>query len=944
MSKDQYTLYFERISKRVDVKRIHTSKAKTLAFGTDASFYRLIPKMVIDSKSIEEASFLVSEAHKLGLPVTFRAAGTSLSGQAITDSILILTANHWKDHEIIDNGEKIKLQPGVIGARANTYLKPYQRKIGPDPASINSAMIGGIAANNASGMCCGTAQNSYNTVADMRIVFYDGTILDTSSTKSIEAFKKKHKDIYDRLSNLIKNTKNNKILSDRIREKFKMKNTTGYSLNALVDYEDPIDVIKHLMIGSEGTLGMIADITYHTVTDHPYKASSLMIFDDIKTACEAVILLKSAPVTAVELMDRASLKSVEDMEGVPDYLSTLSKGASAILVETRSSDKETLTANVDTIIDSVRELKAEIPITFTDDPDEYSKYWKIRKGLFPSVGAIRNLGTTVVIEDVTFPIHHLAEATLDLQELCKTFGYTNAVIFGHALEGNLHFVFTQSFDTDEAINRYKGFMEELAVLVVDKYDGALKAEHGTGRNMAPFVIKEWGETALQLMKDIKNIFDPLHILNPGVILNDDKEAHLKNLKPLPASDPIIDKCIECGFCESSCVSNHLTFSPRQRIVLHREIARLEKEGKKSEARALEKEIEYGFDQTCATDGLCALACPVKIDTGAYVKKLRTNKRQNDKPAQFVAEHMSTATSGSKIGLKLGHTTANLLGDQNMTSLVRTVTSITGSPILWSPQMPKASKFKKIQLKNDINTTLKVVYFSTCINRTFGADKNQKEDQTVYNKIHKLLDKANCDVIYPNQLEKLCCGMAYSSQGYQKAADIATLKLKESLMKASDNGKHPILCDMSPCLYTMKQNLEETGLKIYDITEFTIKYLKDRLTFKPVDKEVAIFSVCSLKKMGLEDSLVEIANLCSTKVYHPETNCCGFAGNKGFNTPELNAHGLRNLKDAIPETVKEGYATSRTCEVGLSMHSGIDFQSITNLIDEATESKSIIKSR
>ncbi|WP_234418265.1 FAD-binding and (Fe-S)-binding domain-containing protein [Aquimarina aquimarini] len=932
----------ERISKRVDTKRIHTSKAKTLAFGTDASFYRLIPKMVIDSITIEEVSFLIAEAYKLGLPVTFRAGGTSLSGQAITDSILILTANYWKEYEILDNGNKIKLQPGIIGARANIYLKPYHRKIGPDPASINSAMIGGIAANNASGMCCGTAQNSYNTVADMCIVFYDGTILDTSLEESIADFKNKHKNLYDELSKLIVVTKNNKALSNRIREKFKMKNTTGYSLNALVDYNDPIEVIKHLMIGSEGTLGMIANITYHTVIEHSHKASSLMIFEDIKTACEAVILLKESPVAAVELMDRASLRSVENMEGVPNYLPTLSKGASAILVETRASNKEVLDSNIQTIIDAVNILEAEIPIRFTDDPNEYSQYWKIRKGLFPSVGAIRKLGTTVIIEDVTFPIHRLAEATLDLQKLCYTFGYDNAVIFGHALEGNLHFVFTQSFDTEEALNRYRGFMEELAILVVDKYDGALKAEHGTGRNMAPFVVKEWGETALELMKKIKNIFDPEQILNPGVILNDDDEIHLKNLKPLPAVDSTIDKCIECGFCESSCVSHQLTFSPRQRIVLHREIARLHEEEEKNEADALEKEIEYGFDQTCATDGLCALACPVKIDTGVYVKKIRATKKQNNSIAQFIAKHMDTAITGGKVGLSLGHKTASVLGDIQMKKLVKSVTSFTGTSILWNSQMPKASKFKKLENHNITTNALKVVYFSTCINRTMGSSTKQQEEQTVYSKTHKLLNKANCEIVYPDKLENLCCGMAYSSQGYQKAADIASLQLKESLLRASDNGRHPILCDMSPCLYTMKQSLENAGLKMYDITEFTLKYLKERLSFIPVDKEITVFSVCSLKKMGLSDSLYEIAKLCSTKVYHPETNCCGFAGNKGFNVPELNAHGLRDVKNNVPKTVKQGYATSRTCEIGLSTHSGIDFQSITNLIDEATQPKSLNK--
>lgn len=159
MLEERYKVFYQQISKKISSDRIFTDKASTLAYGTDASFYRLIPKIVIQSKSIEEITFLPEEANKLNLPVTFRAAGTSLSGQAVFDSILILTSKYWTNSEVLENGNRIKLQPGVIGARANMLLKPYGRKIGPDPASINSAMIGGIAADNASGMCCGTAEN-----------------------------------------------------------------------------------------------------------------------------------------------------------------------------------------------------------------------------------------------------------------------------------------------------------------------------------------------------------------------------------------------------------------------------------------------------------------------------------------------------------------------------------------------------------------------------------------------------------------------------------------------------------------------------------------------------------------------------------------------------------------------------------------------------------------
>ncbi len=938
MLEENYQLFFNQISKRISSERIFTDKASTLAYGTDASFYRLIPKIVIQSKSNEEITFLLEEANKLNLPVTFRAAGTSLSGQAISDSILILTSKYWTDYEVLDNGKKIKLQPGVIGARANVLLKPYGRKIGPDPASINSAMIGGIAANNASGMCCGTAQNSYKTLESLKIIFYDGFVLDTTSVESIERFKIHHSAIYKGVVEIINETKSNQELVERIQHKYKMKNTTGYSLNALVDYTDPIDVITHLMIGSEGTLGMIAEITYNTVEDHAYKASALMIFENIEMACNVVSILKSSPVAAVELMDRASLKSVENMVGVPNYLVTLSSGASAVLVETVASNNEQLLEQIVEIEKAIEHIKPELPFKFTDDPALYNQYWKIRKGLFPTVGAIRKIGTTVIIEDIAFPVPQLAAGTLDLQDLFKKYNYNEAVIFGHALEGNLHFVFTQDFGIASEVKRYENFMSELAILVVDKYGGALKSEHGTGRNMAPFVEKEWGTEAYSLMKRIKQIFDPKGIINPGVIINDDKNVHLKNLKPLPKADNQIDKCIECGFCEPYCVSNNIGFSPRQRIVLHREMSRLEAEGFTKEAKEFEKSFQYGFDLMCAADGLCKMACPVNIDTGDYVKRVRAKKLGDNKIAKMVANNLGVTTKVVRLGLNVSHAISSVIGDKNYNKVVGAATSLIGQKAEWNEYTPKATRIKKavpVQLKPN---ALKVVYFTSCINRTMGASNTYSDEDTVFNRTVSILNKANCEIIYPENGTDLCCGLAFKSLGFADAATLASNKLYTSLLKASNNGEYPIVCDMSPCSMQMKEFMTASSLKLYDMVNFTTTYLLERLTFTPVNKEVAVFSVCSLKKMGIDEQLYSIAKLCSTKVYTPKTNCCGFAGNKGFMFPELNAHGLRTLDEQIPESVTEGYATSRTCEIGLSKHSKADFKSIVNLIDLATKPK------
>jgi len=682
------------LSVSIDPKRILTNPLQTLAYGTDASFYRLIPKIVILAHNEAEVTEIIKQAKKLEIALTFRAAGTSLSGQAITDSVLVVATHGWKTFELLDNNQKVKLEPGIVGARANTFLAPHGLKIGPDPASIGAAMIGGIVANNASGMCCGTAQNSYQTIADIRIVLHDGTILDTSDAQSVASFKQTQSALITEIETLRDQIKNDETLYHQIKNKFKIKNTTGYSINALVDYQDPIDIIKHLMVGSEGTLAFISNVTFKTIIDEKNKSCSLLIFNTIQDACNATILLKSAPVAAVELLDRESIRSVENDDDAPEYFKTLPESACALLVECRDNDLTVLKEKQDAVRLQIQSIPTFTDYQFTSDPKQYYFNWKARKGLLPTVGGLRKNGTSVIIEDVAFPLPQLADACLELKDLFKKYEYHDAVLFGHALEGNLHFVFSQDFSNQAEVDRYEKLMSKLAVLVVDRFNGSLKAEHGTGRNMAPFVEKEWGTTAYEIMKRIKTIFDPNNKINPDVLINPDPKAHLKNLKPMPESHAIVDKCMECGFCEPHCVSEGLTLSPRQRIVIAREISRLEESNDDPQRLAdIRKDVTYQLDETCATDGLCALACPVHIDTGKFVKTWRANElnSNNKKVAAYIGSHMAGTTSVMRTGLKMVSFFHSILGTNIMTALSNASHFITfGKLPKWIPEMPKGA--------------------------------------------------------------------------------------------------------------------------------------------------------------------------------------------------------------------------------------------------------------
>jgi len=524
------------------------------------------------------------------------------------------------------------------------------------------------------GKRCGTSQNSYRTVSSMRIILHDGSLLDTADPQSRKSFCKTHPKLVADIENLGSKVKENSVLADRIRRKFKIKNTTGYSLNALVDYDDPIEIMVHLMIGSEGTLGFISEIVYNTVIEHPYKASALMIFPSMKYACTAAAVVKQQPVTAAEVMDRASLRSVENNKGMPSFLKQLSETTTALLVETRAHTAEELQSNINAIIHSLENIETERPLEFTDKVDEYTKLWNIRKGLFPAVGAVRTIGTTVIIEDVAFPIESLAAATLELQSLFARYHYDEAIIFGHALEGNLHFVFTQDFSSAEEVERYRRFMDDVCKMVVETYDGSLKAEHGTGRNMAPYVEMEWGKDAYKLMQDIKKIFDPKNLLNPGIIINHNPLAHIENLKPLPKTNPIVDKCTECGFCETSCPSKDLTLTPRQRVVIQREISRLRSTNENAaRLRQMEDDYIYQGELTCAVDGMCAMTCPVAINTGEFTKALRRLNTRNKRTqiwADRIAGNFDRVADILRMGLRIGHLAHTLLGSRTMEKITR----------------------------------------------------------------------------------------------------------------------------------------------------------------------------------------------------------------------------------------------------------------------------------
>jgi len=937
----------ESLAAIVGPERVLDRPVERVAFAADAGFYRLIPRAVVFAQSVSEVQALFKFSRQSGLPMTFRAAGTSLSGQAISDGILVEVARHWRNIQVLDGGARIKVQPGVIGAHVNLALRPFRSKMGPDPASIATCTVGGILSNNSSGMCCGVTQNAYHTLDSLTFVLPSGTVIDTADPEADEQFRAKEPALAQGLLDLKSEIERHPVLAARIRAKYRMKNTTGYSLNAFMDYVRPVDIFRNLLVGSEGTLAFISEAVLRTVPDLPVKVTGFLLFPNIHAACAAIIPLRDAGAAALEMLDRASLRSVENQPGIPPNIKGLPEGAAALLAEFQGTDESMRQDLERRALEACSALTLLEPAGFTHDPEQQAQFWKIRAGTFPSVGSVRARGTTVIIEDVAFPLDVLADAAVALTRLFKKHDYPEAILFGHAKDGNLHFVITQSFNDQAAVDKYSRFIDELVQLVVHEYGGALKAEHRTGRNMAPFVEAEWGAEGKAIMTRLKDLVDPPCLLNPGVIINADPHAHVANLKAMPAVEEEVDKCIECGYCEPKCPSRELTLSPRQRIVVRREVTRLGITGEDPALKAsLQDAYQYMGVDTCAADGLCATACPVSIDTGALIKRLRRtgHSAKANAIALKLARHFAQIEPMVRLGLRSGHLVQSLFGPGPMVAITRLLRAAAGQAThQWSKEMPRAAKAR---LPVTSSAGAQAIYFPACISRLMGALPGEPADLSLPDVLVALAQRAGVGLHIPDDPQGVCCGVPFSSKGYAEAHAFTVNQAIERFWKWSGEGKLPVVMDTSPCTYGLKtcrpyltaeNQARFDGLQILDSVAFVHDTLLPKLTVKRKLGSVVLHPVCSLTKMNLTPKLEAIAQACATEVVIPrDAGCCGFAGDRGFLFPELTASATRREAAEVNSRQYEGhFSSSRTCEVGVTRATGNIYRSYLFMLESAT---------
>lgn len=921
-----------------------TDALNCVAFASDASFYRLVPQAVARPRDLDEVAALFAWSQRHEVPLVFRAGGTSLSGQSITDGVLVDVSLHWRGFAlqgpVEDLAAIVSAQPGVIGGHLNLFLQAQGRKIGPDPASIQSCMVGGIVANNASGMCCGVHQNSYHTLDSLVFMLPDGQSYDTALFVDQQRFAEEQSTLCETLLNLRQQLLANSALGERIRRKYLQKNTTGYSLNAFLDFEDPLAIFSHLLVGSEGTLAFIAEVRLRTCAALPLRSTGLLLFGSVEEACAALPALRQS-CQALELMDQASLCSLADAALTPwwpDWSTLKDQNMCALLVECQSESPEALAAQLAALSDTCEAFALLQPVQMTQDATAQAALWKLRKGLYPSVGAVRQQGTAVIIEDVVFPAARLAEGICGVQDLCRTHGYTpeagtGGIIFGHALDANIHFVLTQAFDSPEAIARYDAFMQDLVAYVLS-LDGALKAEHGTGRNIAPFVEAEWGPEAWVMMQTLKQAVDPQGLLNPDVLVNADPRGHLQHLKNLPIVDAEVDRCTECGFCEAVCPSRRLTLTPRQRIVLRRERTRLQAQGSRQELKAFDEAYDYAGLETCATDSLCASACPVGIDTGALVKRLRADghSRWQRRQAQLAAGQFKSIERGLRLALSAAHFGQSLGAQKPLNFALNQASHWLNSPLpRWDDRLPPATLKPLPTTPAD---AARFVYFPSCLSRSLGYHG----EQTLPEVVMALAEAAGITMYLPESTSGHCCGLPFGSKGFPEADQKNQDETVNYLKAVSQQGHLPIVMDTSPCVHHLQARLLEEGLTVLDFVDFSDRYLLPVLELQPVYEHLFVHPVCSLQKMNLASALTRIAERCAHRVSAPlMPTCCGTAGDRGLLYPELTQAALAEVELQLNQDPADMLcASSRSCEMGISLSLDQEVLSIAHIMYAALQ--------
>jgi FAD/FMN-containing dehydrogenase/Fe-S oxidoreductase len=703
---------------------LRTDAASRALWSTDASIYLRKPEGVVTARSEGDIKLALAAARKAGLSITPRGTGTSLAGQATAPG-LALDVSEMRDALQIDlEGRRCVVEPGLVQGVLNSMVEPHGLVFGADTSTSDVATLGGMIGNNSAGMRSLVFGTTADQILSLRCILASGEVVNLRPLPREEAERRAQGE--DAEARLLRGALEiGAKYHDEIESRFPdmVRRVSGYGLDALVDPET-VDLTR-LICGSEGTLAVVTSAEFRLQYLPEARALASFQFESLAAAARATVELLKEDASALELLDDVAIGRARSNPAYRDSARFVQGEPRAVLLVEWSGTREALDDRFEVLEDLAREVGAEVVVPLRGN-DEMAQTVKLRKSTLPLLlGTSEKEKPVAFVEDAAVPPERLEEFVRRFEEIVEKNG-TWACFYGHASVGTLHVRPALDTSDPEGVARMRRIGEEVADLVVE-CGGSISGEHGDGLSRSEFLEKMYGTRIMEAFREIKDLFDPEGMMNPGVILDPkpmDTQLRIgPGRKRLPIQTGLsfenqggfakaIELCNGSGFCRKTtggtmCPSYMVTLDEQDTTRARANMLRSVVEGTLPPEELTGERMKEVMD-LCVGCKACKTECPSQVDVASMKTEVlyQTGKKHGFSSRQKAAGHMRTQLAlaarlpklyNAAAGTKLARQVASLFGIDSRRELPK-VTHKTFSRRF--RDLPQGTGPKEIALFND----------------------------------------------------------------------------------------------------------------------------------------------------------------------------------------------------------------------------------------------------
>ena len=913
----------------LDGEKVLADYPTLTAYAIDASIYRLEPQAVVLIENEADLIKVIEYARTNRVPLTARAGGSNLTGNAIGEGIILEFSRMSRILELNREEKWVRVQPGKIYAELNRDLERHGLFFAPDPSSGDVCKIGGMVGNNSAGPHTLKYGAVKDNVHEIRAILSDGRAL------SVRPYPVDHPDFehlmdrHERLRELYALLKANKALIRRHRIRVS-KNSSGYNLFDMADrLDEGIFDLAKLFVGSEGTLGFMTEARLKLIDRPARTATALVYFDRLDEVGHAVNAFLPFRPSAMELMDSSSLNLIgRGRFDIPPA------AAAMLLVE---FDEEPIEEKIERVREATRAYRLSRPVEAarSDEPlglERQEALWKVRKAIYPTLYRYDAKKKPInFVDDVVVPAARLPELIAYLDSYFKERNIPVA-IYGHIGDGNAHINPLMDMNDPDDLRRMAAISKEIHSIVIHQFGGSLCGEHGDGRVRGEFLRDLYGEEVYSLFIKIKELFDPDHILNPGVKLT--AVPFTTHLDAERLSKP----CATCGKCNTVCPVY--------------DVSQEESNGARGWFHILTAP-DYSYEkaarvvEACVNCKSCYAVCPAGIDVSTYVLEKRAE--HPNRLAGFIFALQARPWLFESF-LKLAGLTQPLwdrsLGRAALEYLTRPIlkklspAARFSRKIILPPLATRTLRRRFASLTEEKGAAGPVAYFHGCAANYF--------QDGVGDAVIRLLQRQGSRPVLPRQR---CSGTPIETYGHRdRVRDDARFNM-DSLLRYETVVTGCASCtfmlkDYARLLTDEKERAQAADLagRVKHITEYLVQ---SGLPFPASvadgpERTVAYHSSCHLRAAGVtkepRELLRRIPGMRFVEMRDAD-RCAGGAGTFIVKNDEQSRQIFERKRRAIVESRAEVVATScPACMIQLKtgMQNKIMVKHVAQILDEAYE--------